>query len=490
MYKRLQSRFDPIHGGMTKAPKFPMPSIWRFLLRYYHETEDLQAREHLLLTLDCMAAGGIYDQVGGGFARYSVDGEWFAPHFEKMLYDNGQLLTLYAEAYQVTQRPLYKKIILDTIQWANRELRSDENAYFSALDADSEGVEGKFYTYTSAEIESLSGAHFELISDYYKITPQGNWEGGRNILHYGESDDDFTARHKISLDEWERIKSNFAEACMELRANRIRPGLDDKIISGWNGLMLKGLVDSYNALGDPSILDDAIANATFIRDHMITGSKLFRTYKNGHAKINGFLEDYALVSEAMIALYEATFDEQWLNIAHDLVKEVLKSFYDEEDGLFFYTSANDEQLIARKKEVFDNVIPASNSVMARVLHRLGVLLDNEQFTALATSMVAKISEWIVNETQDMANWALAYADMSKPMAEIAIIGNEAISFRNQIGTQYLPNALLMGTTTDSDLPLLKDRIAINSDTTIFVCFEKACRLPVHTVNEALVQLNS
>ncbi len=490
MYKRLQSRFDPVHGGMTKAPKFPMPSIWRFLLRYYHESEDRVAQEHLVLTLDAMAAGGIYDQVGGGFARYSVDGEWFAPHFEKMLYDNGQLLTLYAEAYKVTQKPLYRQVILDTIAWANRELRSEENAYYSALDADSERVEGKFYTYTAAEIKELSGDHFDLIADYYRIKPEGNWEEGRNILHYRESDSDFTKRHQISTDHWQQVKSDFATKCMALRAQRIRPGLDDKVISGWNGLMLKGLIDSYDALGDQAILEDAIANADFICDQMIDGATLYRTYKDGRAKINGFLEDYALVSEGLMALYEATFDEKWLHTAQALVEEVLKSFYDKEDGLFFYTSASDEQLIARKKEIFDNVIPASNSVMAKVLHRLGTLLDNSHYTELANSMVSRISDWIVNETQDMANWALVYANMRKPLAEIAILGKEANAFQNEMSKRYLPEAVFLGTATKSDLPLLKERSAINSDTTIFVCFEKACRLPVHSVNEALVQLNS
>lgn len=490
MYQRLQSRFDPVHGGMTKAPKFPMPSIWRFLLRYYHETENTVAKEHLVLTLDSMAAGGIYDQVGGGFARYSVDGEWFAPHFEKMLYDNGQLLTLYAEAYKVTQRPLYRQVILDTIAWANRELRSDENAYFSALDADSEGVEGKFYTYTEAEITELSGDHLDLIVDYYRIKPEGNWEESRNILHYRESDTAFAERHRLDLDRWKKIKSDFAQKCMALRDQRIRPGLDDKIISGWNGLMLKGLIDSYNALGDQAILADAIANASFICSRMIQGSTLYRTYKDGQAKINGFLEDYALVAEALIALYEATFEERWLLSAQELVDHVLKSFYDEEDGLFFYTSASDEQLIARKKEIFDNVIPASNSVMAKVLYRLGTIMDKSEYTELANNMASKISDWIINETQDMANWALAYADMRKPLAEIAIVGDEAKSFRNQLGKSYLPNTVLMGTTASSDLPLLKERSPVNSDTTIFVCFEKACRLPVLTVSEAIVQLNS
>lgn len=489
MYQRLQPRFDSKHGGMAKAPKFPMPAIWRWLLRYYHETENVSAGNHLVLTLDCMAAGGIYDQVGGGFARYSVDAEWFAPHFEKMLYDNGQLLSLYAEAYKITQRPLYRQVILETIQWANRELRSDEHAYYAALDADSEGVEGKFYTYTFEEIQSLAGDAVDLVTAYYQISADGNWESGRSILHYRESDAAFADRHQLDLEQWIEIKSSFAAKCMALRAGRVRPGLDDKVISGWNGLMLKGLIDSYNALGDDGLLADAIANASFLKEKMIVDGQLLRTYKNGIARINGFLEDYALVADAMIALYEATFDEQWLHTAQQLVEEVLRSFYDEADGLFFYTSASDEQLIARKKEIFDNVIPASNSVMAGVLHRLGAMLDHPRYTTLARAMVNKMSDWIVNETQDMANWALAYADMCSPLAEMAIVGKDALSFRKQFAERYIPASLLLGTATRSDLPLLKSREAINSQTTIFVCFEKACRLPVHTVNEALVQLN-
>ncbi len=490
MYGILSERFDTIHGGTAKAPKFPMPSIWRFLLRYYQESENLQAREHLLLTLDRMVAGGIYDQVGGGFARYSVDGEWFAPHFEKMLYDNGQLMTLYAEAYKVTKKPLYREVILQTIGWANRELRSSENGYYSALDADSEGIEGKFYTYTDDEIRALAGEHYGLIAEYYHITSEGNWEDGRNILHYRDPDQNFAKSKGIDLEVWIGIKVAFSDKCMSLRAERIKPGLDDKILSGWNALMLTGLVNAYNALGEESILEDALCNARFLKNSMIIDGQLYRSYKEGKATIPGFLEDHALVAEAMISLYETTFNEEWLHIAQSLVEIAFSDFLDREDGLFYYTSDKGEQLVARKKEIFDNVIPASNSVMANVLLRLGTLLDKQDYIKHAQSMVVMLTSWITSETRDMANWALTYAAMAEPLAEIVIIGPEAPQFRNKFAERYMPQSILTGTTEKSELPLLKDRHSDDSGTTIFVCFEKACRLPVHSVNEALVQLNS
>ncbi|MEM8894461.1 MAG: thioredoxin domain-containing protein, partial [Bacteroidota bacterium] len=348
----------------------------------------------------------------------------------------------------------------------------------------------KFYTYTNQEIRSLADDHYELIADYYRITKTGNWENGVNILHYRQSDEEFIAKHDISLQDWQAIKSTFAQSCMALRAERLRPGLDDKIISGWNGLMLSGLVNAANALEGNSILENAIANAHFIKDKMIIDGKLYRSYKDGKATIPAFLEDHALVAEGMVNLYEATFDEQWLFIAQALVETVMKEFLDPEDNLFYYTSDQGEQLISRKKEVFDNVIPASNSVMANVLLRLGTLLDKNEYVEQAHAMVNTLSKWIAQESRDMSNWALVYASLTKPLAEIAIVGQEANDYGSQLSSRYMPQCILTGTTTESQLPLLVDRQAINSDTTIFVCFEKACRLPVHTVNEALLQLNS
>lgn len=475
MYQKLAQTFDAEWGGFEKSPKFPMPSVWQFLLSYAHGQKDEVALNHLKFTLNKMAIGGIYDQLGGGFARYSVDGAWFCPHFEKMLYDNGQMVSLYAQAYTLTQEPLYKEVVYETIAWLSREMTSPDGGFYSALDADSEGIEGKFYVWTQQEIEEILGGNASKFCQNYQVSKVGNWEHGVNILWKNQP--------TLNADFKENIST-----LMAIRAERIRPGLDDKILCSWNGLMLNGLVDAYRAFGDETFLDLALRNAHFIKDNFIQDSTLSHSYKNGETKIQGFLEDYASVIDAYTNLYQATFDENWLHLAEKLTLYVCENFFDEEEQLFYFTDSNAEKLIARKKEIFDNVIPSSNSMMARSLYSLGILLDRADFKELSILMLSKMKNLLLSNVDYLTNWACLATQMTSPTAEIAIVGKEVNEFRKAIDLKFYPNKVLSGTLVESNLPLLEKRTSKYGETQIFVCYNKACQLPVKSVNDIWQQL--
>lgn len=483
----LGLRFDRERGGTNRAPKFPMPSIWRFLLRTYHISGSQQLLSQANLTLREMAWGGIYDQVGGGFARYSVDAEWLVPHFEKMLYDNGQLLSLYSEAFQVTPDPLYRAVVFQTVAWVRRELTNPEGGFYSSLDADSEGEEGKFYVWTREELQQILGDEELLAAAYYNCTGVGHWEHGRNILHRRQTDTDFAQEHALEPHVLAKLVHGWQQQLLAARVKRVRPGLDDKVLTGWNALMLSGLVAAYRTFGEASFLELALRNAEFIQSKLRQGPRLYRTWKNGRATINGFLEDYALVIEAYISLYEATFDERWLREAETLTAYVQDNFFDPAEQQFFYTDASAEPLIARKKELFDNVIPGSNSVMAHNLLRLGRHLENTQYQELAAVMLSQVQALVAKEPQHLTNWASLYAALLRPGAEVAIVGPEAEDFRHKLSQQFLPNDVLAGALVTSDLPLLQGRGEL-AKTTIYVCRNRTCQLPVHSVAEALEQL--
>ncbi|WP_298362417.1 thioredoxin domain-containing protein [Runella sp.] len=509
MFEKMKQHFDTEKGGMDRAPKFPMPSIYKFLLRYYALTQNPEALRHIELSLNRIALGGIYDHVGGGWARYSVDDEWFIPHFEKMLYDNGQLLSIYSEAYTLTKNELYKSRVYETIDWLEREMASAEGGFYSALDADSEGVEGKFYIWTQSELKLILGDDFEWFSKLYNIRASGNWEHGYNHLHLvtlfprgipsnpspSEGKGVTLSPSLIGSDRrtegWGGIQyKNALQKLFIARESRIRPGLDDKILASWNGLMLKGLTDAYRAFGEEKFKTLALNNARFLKEKMTSNQQLWHNYKNGKATIVGFLEDYATVVDAYIGLYQATFQEEWLDEALKLTAYVVENFYDAEDELFYFTDSNAEDLIARKKEVFDNVIPASNSLMAQNLYWLGTIFDHGDYVKLADWMLLKMKRALLTDVQWVTNWAALYALRTQPTAEIAIVGKEADALRKELESRFVPNKIVVGTQTRSDLPLLQERTAKNDLTTIYVCFNKTCNLPVHTINDVWTQLNT
>ncbi|HSI89582.1 MAG TPA: hypothetical protein VK927_00630, partial [Adhaeribacter sp.] len=489
LYQKFNQNFDKKRGGMGHAPKFPMPANYQFLLRFYNQTKDESALNQFNLTLTEMAYGGIYDQAGGGFSRYSVDENWLVPHFEKMLYDNGQLVSLYAEAFMVTKKPLFREVVFETINFVERELMSPEGGFYASLDADSEGEEGKFYVFSKEELEQILGEEEPLFSKYYHVTAAGNWEPGKNILHRKISDEAFARENNLEQPVVQELVKGWKKKIMQERQERVRPGLDDKILLGWNALMLRGLTDAYKAFGEKEFLDLAVINAEFLLQNLKNGAQLFRNYKQGNATIPAFLEDYALLTKALTGLYEASFEEKYLLEARNLTEYVLQHFSDENDYHFFYTDQNAEKLIARKKEFSDNVIPASNSVMAHNLWQLGHFFDEPKYTERAVNMLKKVKELIVKEPNFVANWASLYLLQLQPAAEIAIAGPEAEKLREELSTHFLPNAILAGTEKpESKLPLLEDRAGMTDETLIYVCYNKTCRMPVTTVKEALAQL--
>ncbi|WP_158826525.1 thioredoxin domain-containing protein [Mucilaginibacter lacusdianchii] len=481
---------DKAEGGMARAPKFPMPNNWQFMMRYAHLVKDDEIAQQVKLTLHKMAFGGIYDHIGGGFARYSVDGRWHVPHFEKMLYDNAQLVGLYAEAYVWNPDPLYKEVVADTLAFVQRELMSADFGFYSALDADSEGVEGKFYTFTKADIKEILGDNADLFCIYYHITDPGNWEEEETNVLYRKEQDDLLAR-QLGLST-EELQSKIEEAkskVFEARSKRIRPGLDNKILASWNGLMLKGICDAYRTFSNPNYLELALNNASFIKEDLVKANgRLMRIYKKNisiNEPIIAFLDDYANVAEAFIALYEVTFDIQWLQLAQQLVDNAIEYYYDDSEGMFFYTASDDEQLIARKTEIMDGVIPASNSVMARNLHKLSLLFENNRYEEIAAQLLRNVMPYMAKYGSSYSNWAMLLLEEVFGTYEVAITGKLAHQIRQELEQTYVPNKIMLGG-TEENLPLLQNRIA--DETRIFICKDKTCGLPLTTVAEALKQI--
>ena len=400
-----------------------------------------------------------------------------------MLYDNGQLVSLYAGAYAATKDPEFKAVIDQTIQWLEEEMIGSGGGFYSAIDADSEGEEGKYYVWTESEINQALQKKSTHIKEYFNINPDGNWEKGNNILFRSSTDKEFATKHNLALRELDSIVRDAALALKKHRSKRPHPGLDDKILAGWNGIMLKGLTDAYLATGTDHYLELAIQNARFIQDNLITNNILTRVFKT---KISGVLEDYAFVIQGFISLYQATFAFEWLEQARLLMDHAISRFFDDNEYMFFFTSKESDELIARKKEIFDNVIPASNSQMAENLRVLGILYDNQEWTRMAAGMTKKVSKLLTTNIEYMANWASVYLSMASPVAEVVIAGPEASDFIKEFGTHYYPFKVMAGAdSVSSPLPLLTGRAVVNGRTTIYVCFNKACKLPVHSVDDAL-----
>ncbi|MEX0981905.1 MAG: thioredoxin domain-containing protein [Bacteroidales bacterium] len=487
MFDNWKPNIDFKKGGGNRAPKFPMPSNWEYLLHYSYLSDNKQALQAVTTTLDNMAFGGIYDHMGGGFARYSTDVNWHVPHFEKMLYDNGQLISLYAHAWQHTKNHLYKEVAYETLDFIEREMTSPEGGFYSSLDADSEGEEGRFYVWTKKEIEKALGNNSGSFMNYYNVTNSGNWEHGKNILFRKQSDEEFAAKHKMNVDELRKIISEGETVLLKARSKRIRPGLDDKILTSWNALMLKGYVHAYRAFGEERFLKAALRNADFLLKNAITDGGITRNYKNGKSSIPGFLDDYAFVISAFIELYQATFDEKWLNEANELTGYTIKHFFDASSGMFFYSHNEHSNLISRKMEVSDNVIPASNSEMAKNLFFLGTLLYNEKYLGMAKQMLINVQNDVYQNIYFYSNWGIVEAQFISQPYEVAIVGKEYGTMRKEMDQHYLPNTLLLGGENEGSLELLQNK-TIKGQTTIYVCRDKTCKLPVTTVQQALHQI--
>lgn len=489
IFENLKRTFDLVEGGYNRVPKFPMPNNWQFMLRYAHLMKDDVAHTASRVSLQKMAFGGIYDQIGGGFARYSVDGRWHIPHFEKMLYDNAQLVSLYSEAYQYTPDPIYKNVVFESLSFIAREMTSPEGAFYSAIDADSEGVEGKFYSFTKDELKAVLGEDEELFSIFYQVTEEGNWvEEGTNVFIRKFENSEIAAQLGITEDILESKIELAKLQVLQARSLRVRPGLDDKILASWNGMMLKAYADAYRVFAEPRFLEKAQKNAQFILEHLIVNQKLVRVYQKNPQQEEpnaAFLDDYALVIEGFISLYETCFDEKYLELAKKLTDQAIIEFYDGETAMFFYTAKSGEQLIARKQEILDNVIPASNSVMAHNLFKLGHFYDQISYLSISEQMLRNVHARIKSYGSGYSNWASLLLMHVFGIYEIAITGPLADKKRAEIEKYYIPNKILLGGSSGT-LPLLKDKWS--ADTKIYVCQNKTCLLPVVEVIDAIKQI--
>ncbi len=480
-------------GGRRGAPKFPMPNNYQFLLRYATQAKDKNILTYVNTSLTKMAYGGIYDQVGGGFSRYSVDKKWHVPHFEKMLYDNGQLVSLYSEAFQATKNPLYKNIVYQTLQFVERELMNNEGAFYSSLDADSLNSEGRleegaYYVWTKDELQKLLKSDYELFSKYYNVNYYGYWENDTYVLIRKNEDSIIANNNSISIEELKNKVKKWQNILLTERNKRAKPRLDDKSLTSWNALMLKGFIDAYKVFNEPHFLDIANKNAAFIYTKQIqeTGN-LNHNYKNGISSINGYLEDYAAVIDAYISLYEVTFNEAWLTTAKQLTDYTFDHFFDLKKSMFYFTSTIDDSLITRKMEIEDNVIPASNSIMAINLFKLSHYYSNSYYLKVSQQMLHNVKDKTFKYGSGYSNWLLLMSNFVGEFYEIVISGKSAFEKLSKIHKKYIPNKILAGSIKDSNLPLLKGRYT-NQETYIFVCENGTCKLPEINVQKAITKL--
>ena len=482
-----KQRIDTEHGGPNRAPKFPLPTNYLFLLHYTYFENDAPLKKHLELTLTKMAWGGIYDHLGGGFARYSTDVLWKVPHFEKMLYDNAQLISLYAQAYKQQPQPLYKKVVYETIAFIKKELTNSEFGFYSALDADSEGVEGKYYVWQKEELQRLLASDFDLFADYYCVNETGYWEHDNYVLMRDATESAIALKHNITVEALEKISSSCKDILLKERDKRIKPGLDNKILASWNGLLCKALCEAYLIFDELEFKELALASANYLLKHYcLDNGKLLRI-KNNQTQISGFLDDYAFVIDAFMTVYLITANDAWLFKAKELADYTLTNFYDEKVNTYFYTDASEEKLIVRKAEWSDNVIPASSSQMAVNLQKLGVYFEDANYTKISETLLKSTLTEMESYAQGYSNWAILLLQNIKPQTEVVIVGKFVNEIMLTLYKQTPPNVIFALSNQSSDLPLVKNRY-VNDKTNIYVCKNKSCLLPTESVDEAIKQL--
>lgn len=480
--------FDYNEGGFTYHPKFPLPNNMQFLMRYAELTQNDSISQFVYTSLKKMAYGGLYDHLAGGFARYSTDEYWKVPHFEKMLYDNGQLVSLYSEAYEKYHDPFFKQVVEQTIAFCEIELSNGEGAYYSSLDADSEGEEGKFYVWTSSEIKNIVKQDSEVVFNYYNVNGYGKWEGDKNILIRSKQDSVLALEMGLKTQQLEEIITRNNKALLENRNQRTRPNKDDKSLTSWNALMLSGLLDAYSAFGNKEYLKEAEKTANFIiSTQRKADGGLFHSYKNGESSINGFLEDYAFSIEALIRMYELTFDEKWLMEAKNLADYSIDHFFDQESQMFFFTSNNDVPLISRKTDFSDNVMPSSNSSMANGLFKLGTLFQNSKYLQMSETMNTSVASKMKEYGSGYSHWANLSLNLVFPYYEVAVTGEGCVDKSLAMNSRYIPNKIRMGGVENSSLPLLDGKF-LGGEALYFVCYNKTCQLPTEDLNIAYSQM--
>ncbi len=480
---------DKEWGGFGRAPKFPQTFTIRFLLRCHHFTGDEATLNQALLSLDKMMQGGIYDHLGGGFARYSTDAEWLAPHFEKMLYDNALLLDVYCEAFQLTAKQEYRDVIKETMNFLQREMLHPKGGFYAALDADSEGKEGKFYVWTYEEVQDILGKEADLFCRYYDIAAAGNWEGG-NILRTKETIDDFAAKYAVDLGDLEKILAKGKEKLLNQRNKRIRPGLDDKIILGWNALMNSACSHAFAATGDEQYRQLAVRNMQFLLQHF-TGDRtteFHHTWKDDKARFPAFLDDYAYLIMALIDLQEITADTGWLDKARDLTEEVIRGFSEPEGCFFYYTKSDQADVIVRKKEVYDGAVPSGNAIMATNLLHLSILLDKKEWGKQGRTMLSSLGNAIIRYPGSFGVWAGLLVEQVAGTAELAILGKSYEKLHKEVLWEYIPGRVLMASDSEKSWPLLSGKTASDMPL-VYLCRDYTCQKPVDSVKALIALIN-
>ena len=489
-FRKLGRQFDPHHGGFGDAPKFPSAMALAFLLRYYKRKKSESALETVNLTLQEMARGGIYDQLGGGFHRYSVDDRWLVPHFEKMLYDNALLARLYLEAYQVTADPFYREIAKETLTYVQREMRDPGGGFYSAQDADSEGEEGKFYVWSPPQVESVLGkAEAKRFNEYFDVTAPGNFEG-QNILHHRIDLNSYGKSLNVSPEELKRSLDSWRQKLWEAREMRVKPGRDEKVLAAWNGLMLSTFAEAAWVLNETDYLETALQSAEFLASQMQVKGRLCRSWREGRARLNAYLEDYALVIEGWLATYQASGDTIWLDRAQELMELQFELFWDAEEGNFYFTSSDHEPLVVRQKDYFDNATPSGNSVSCMNLLRLAKFLGKSKYHETAERMLRQIATPLSNYPTAFGYWLQALDFLLGPVQEIAVVGPaaECDQLLQPVRQKFLPNRIVaVAEVVEKDLgkkiPLLSAKTALNGKATAYVCQDYACQRPVTSVPE-------
>lgn len=483
-------KFDYKKGGLNYSPKFMMPNNYHFLMRYAHQSGNEELKEYVINTLDQISYGGVYDHIGGGFARYSTDEKWHVPHFEKMLYDNAQLVSLYADAYLLTKNEWYKQVVYETLSFVEKELTTNEGAFYSSLDADSltpkgELEEGAFYVWQKSELEIALGGDYKLFADYYNINAYGLWENNNYVLIRKISDEEFIKEQELSLVDFLAKQNLWKETLYEIRAKRTRPRLDDKTLTSWNALMLKGYTDAYRVFKDEKFLKIAQKNAQFLVDKQLKNNgQLWHSYKEGKSTINAYLEDYATVIEAFISMYQITTDQDWLDKAKLLADYTHDNFYDEASGMYFFTSKEDAALVTRNVESVDNVIPASNSILAKSFYQLSHYFSDKTYLERAQKMLHNIQPSFLDYPSSYSNWMDLMLNFTNNYYEVVITGALAEEKLKELSKHYFPNKLVAVSNQSSNAPLLQNRFS-QTDTNIFICVNNSCKYPVKTVAEAL-----
>ncbi len=490
--------FDPTHGGVGLQPKFPQPMTYEFLLRYYLRSGDVQALQMVGTTLDRMAMGGIYDQIGGGFHRYSTDTYWLVPHFEKMLYDNALLVRLYLHAYQITRKPLYRRVIEETLDYVLREMTDPAGGFYSAQDADSEGEEGKFFVWRPEEIAEVLGEEDSgLVCRYYGVTTVGNFEG-RSILNVAPGAADEMERDGISGERLDALLGRARAALLETRSRRVAPERDDKVLTSWNGLMIAAFAEAGAVLDRDDYTGVAAKAASFVAESLRPSGRLLRTHKDGVSRLLGYLEDYAFLVDGLLVLHEATFDVRWLEEAVELGYAMVDLFWDAAAGQFYDTGADHEELVVRPRDLTDNAVPAGSSMAAGVLLKLAVVTGDGDLERRAVEAMRSAKAVMERFPTGAGHWLCALDFYLSTPKEVAVVGDRAATdtkgLLSEVYRSFLPNRVLVGMGDEDGAsqtsPLMEGRARLDGRATAYVCRQYVCGLPVNDPDALARQLAS